>query len=115
MLRGGLIVVALLSLTSSVHAGLYLSSESYADLPAQWRGFLLDHNLRRGTQALEGHHGSVFYYPVVLFAGTMPWSSINRRALLVNTTTVAALRHSWRMTRSWSSSYLGNTVCNVTT
>src|SRR3954464_2196995 len=48
MLRGGLIVVALLTLTSSVRAGLYLSSESYADLPAQWRGFLLDQrNLRQ--------------------------------------------------------------------
>src|SRR5262245_29615000 len=46
--RVWLIVMGWMSLTSSVRAGLYLSSESYADLPAQWRGFLLDQrNLRQ--------------------------------------------------------------------
>lgn len=37
-----------LLLASSVsHAGLYYSGERYAALPAQWRGFLLDHRLLR--------------------------------------------------------------------
>src|SRR5687767_9831590 len=29
------------------HAGLYYSGETYADLPAQWRGFLLDQRMLR--------------------------------------------------------------------
>lgn len=46
--RVWLVVAVWLSLTSSsVRAGLYLSSESYADLPAQWRGFLLDQRALR--------------------------------------------------------------------
>jgi len=42
MFRVGLVLVGFGILTPSVRAGLYLSCESYADLPAQWRGFLLD-------------------------------------------------------------------------
>ena len=41
----------------------------------QWvRGFLLDHNLGRATQSLEGHGGSLFYYPLALLVGFFPWS-----------------------------------------
>lgn len=39
---------ALLATAASLHAGLYYSGESYAELPAQWRGFLLDQRLLRG-------------------------------------------------------------------
>src|SRR5947208_12345242 len=34
-----------LSLANSARAGLYYSGETYAELPAQWRGFLLDHRM----------------------------------------------------------------------
>lgn len=37
----------LLLASSLSHAGLYYSGERYAALPAQWRGFLLDHRLLR--------------------------------------------------------------------
>ncbi len=41
----------------------------------EWvRGFLLDHNLGRATQSLEGHHGSFLFYPVALLVGFFPWS-----------------------------------------
>src|SRR5436309_2725248 len=33
--------------TASARAGLYYSGEQYASLPAQWRGFLLDHRALR--------------------------------------------------------------------
>src|SRR5262245_34362076 len=33
--------------TSRLQGGLYYSGESYADLPAQWRGFLLDQRTLR--------------------------------------------------------------------
>jgi Flp pilus assembly protein TadD len=36
------VVVVLLITTAPVRAGLYYSGETYAELPSQWRGFLLD-------------------------------------------------------------------------
>ncbi len=41
----------------------------------QWvRGFLMDHNIGRAAQSLEGHGGSVLYYPLALLVGFFPWS-----------------------------------------
>jgi tetratricopeptide (TPR) repeat protein len=40
-------VVLLLALSSSARAGLYYSGEPIAELPSQWRGFLLDHRALR--------------------------------------------------------------------
>jgi tetratricopeptide (TPR) repeat protein len=39
--------LALLTFTSLSHAGLYYSGEVYAELPSQWRGFLLDQRTLR--------------------------------------------------------------------
>jgi 4-amino-4-deoxy-L-arabinose transferase-like glycosyltransferase len=39
------------------------------------KGFLLTHNLGRFRAPMEGHHGSVFYYFVVLLVGFLPWSA----------------------------------------
>ncbi len=39
--------LALLAFTSISHAGLYYSGEQYAELPSQWRGFLLDQRTLR--------------------------------------------------------------------
>jgi 4-amino-4-deoxy-L-arabinose transferase-like glycosyltransferase len=39
------------------------------------RGFLLDHNVGRATQSMEGHGGSAFlFYPIALLVGFFPWS-----------------------------------------
>jgi hypothetical protein len=40
-------VVALLFAVGGARAGLYYSGEKFADLPSQWRGFLLDHRALR--------------------------------------------------------------------
>lgn len=42
------VVVALLTCSPTLRAGLHYSEEKYADLPSQWRGFLLDQRLLRG-------------------------------------------------------------------
>ena len=48
----GLSWIVLLGWVQAASAGLYYSGETYADLPAQWRGFLLDHrNLRNIAMA----------------------------------------------------------------
>ena len=38
------------------------------------RGFLLEHNLHRAMQPMEGHAGSFLYYPVAALVGFFPWS-----------------------------------------
>src|SRR6059058_2916515 len=43
----------ILSVPSSSLAGLYYSGETYAELPSQWRGFLLDQRTLRGL-AIKG-------------------------------------------------------------
>jgi 4-amino-4-deoxy-L-arabinose transferase-like glycosyltransferase len=39
-----------------------------------WRGFFLTHNLGRFRAAMEGHHGTILYYPIWLLLGFVPWS-----------------------------------------
>ncbi|HIF30517.1 MAG TPA: glycosyltransferase family 39 protein [Planctomycetaceae bacterium] len=38
------------------------------------RGFFLEHNVGRAAQAMEGHQGPFFYYPLAILAGFFPWS-----------------------------------------
>jgi 4-amino-4-deoxy-L-arabinose transferase-like glycosyltransferase len=38
------------------------------------RGFLFEHNLSRATGVMEGHRGSVFFYPLAILVGFFPWS-----------------------------------------
>jgi hypothetical protein len=46
-LRGPVLILAFLGLGARVEAGLYYSSESIAELPSQWSGFLLDQRVLR--------------------------------------------------------------------
>ena len=47
MRHSSLTLLVLLAATGSANAGLYCSGEKYAELPAQWRGFLLDQRVLR--------------------------------------------------------------------
>ncbi len=38
------------------------------------RGFFLEHNVGRALGSMEGHHGSILFYPVAFLIGTFPWS-----------------------------------------
>ena len=43
----------------------------------EWlRGFLLVHNVGRFAGTMEGHSGSVFYYPITIAVGFFPWSIV---------------------------------------
>src|SRR5437762_13882860 len=44
-----LLLLVFFFLPTSAHAGLYYSGETYAELPAQWRGFLLDQRTLRNV------------------------------------------------------------------
>src|SRR5438046_4960282 len=43
------LAAACFALPASAHAGLYYSGEPMAELPSQWRGFLLDHKALRSV------------------------------------------------------------------
>lgn len=38
------------------------------------KGFFLEHNLARAVSSMEGHSGSIFFYPVAFVVGIFPWS-----------------------------------------
>ncbi len=38
------------------------------------RGFFWEHNVGRAMNSMEGHRGSVLFYPAAFLAGTFPWS-----------------------------------------
>ncbi len=43
----------------------------------EWlRGFLFVHNIGRFASAMEGHSGSILYYPIVVAVGLFPWSIV---------------------------------------
>jgi 4-amino-4-deoxy-L-arabinose transferase-like glycosyltransferase len=39
-------------------------------------GFFLEHNIGRFNESMEGHGGSILYYPVALLIGSFPWSAL---------------------------------------
>jgi 4-amino-4-deoxy-L-arabinose transferase-like glycosyltransferase len=39
------------------------------------RGFFLNHNIGRFLHPMEDHRGPIFYYPLVLVLGFLPWSA----------------------------------------
>lgn len=57
--RGFLPVVVLLLAAPAARAGLYFSGEQFAELPAQWRGFLLDQRLLRSIAIKPAGNGPV--------------------------------------------------------
>jgi len=38
------------------------------------RGFFLNHNVGRAMNSMEGHGGSLLFYPIAFLVGTFPWS-----------------------------------------
>jgi len=38
------------------------------------RGFFLEHNVSRAVQSMEGHQGSLLFYPAAILVGFFPWS-----------------------------------------
>lgn len=71
------------------------------------KGFLFEHNIGRAARAMEGHGGSVlvypltvvFYYPLTILVGLLPWS-----LLIVPASMDAA--HRVRTRDPWSAGYV---------
>ena len=65
--------LTVLTVTATVALPWYV----WVGLRTDWewpRRFLLEHNLERFAAPLEGHSGSIAYYPLILLIGLFPWS-----------------------------------------
>lgn len=62
-----------LLLTMMVAAPWYVAVGLETD-GAFLRGFFLEHNLGRALNSMEGHNGSIFFYPAAFVVGIFPWS-----------------------------------------
>lgn len=63
------------------------------------RGFFLEHNLGRATHAMEGHDGSILFYPAAILVGFFPWSVFATPVIL------DTFRHS-RQNAKWTVGYI---------
>jgi 4-amino-4-deoxy-L-arabinose transferase-like glycosyltransferase len=74
-----LFVLALVAVPWYVWVGLRTDGE--------WlRGFLLEHNVGRVVEPMEGHAGGILYYPLAAIIGFFPWS------IFLGAATVSAAR-----------------------
>ena len=65
------VTAVLVALAVALPWYIWVGIRTEGDWPA---GFFLQHNVGRAMQSMEGHGGSVFYYPVALMVGFFPWS-----------------------------------------
>ncbi len=70
-LRPLVILAAMLAVALPWYAAVTLRTDG-----AWLRGFILVHNVARFAAPMEGHSGSVLYYPAVLACGLYPWSMV---------------------------------------
>ena len=83
-LRPLVVIAAMLAVALPWYAWVTIRTDG------EWlRGFFLVHNVGRFAAPMEGHSGSLAYYPIVIGIGLFPWSLV-LAAMLVNI--VATLR-----------------------
>jgi hypothetical protein len=74
-------------------------------------GFLGVHNVGRFTSTMEGHGGSILYYPVAVLVGFFPWSCFLPQAIYdlarrLRSADEAATREADLFTACWAGAYL---------
>ncbi len=75
------------------------------------RGFFLVHNIGRFSAPMEGHSGSLLYYPVVISVGLFPWSLVLLATLVHVVATIRSADHPQRgamqLLACWIGAWLG--------
>jgi len=102
-------------LVGLVAAAVALPWYVWVGLRTDWerpRRFLLDHTLARSATPLEGHSGSVAYYPLVLLVGLFPWSiasalSVSHTVGQLRRERPPAQRAAERLLVAWGVAWLG--------
>jgi hypothetical protein len=70
------------------------------------RGFFLEHNLGRATQTMEGHSGSVVFYPAAILVGFFPWS-VFAAPVLIETISRLRRRGAWTAGHVFAACWVG--------
>ena len=79
-------------------------------------GFLFVHNIGRFASAMEGHSGSILYYPAVVAVGLFPWSIV-LAAMLVHSACILRApsadgrRESVQLLACWTLAWIGGFSC----
>jgi len=83
----------------------------------EWlRGFLFVHNVGRFAAAMEGHSGSLLYYPAVVAVGLFPWSIVlaamlAHAALILRSPTADDRRRPLQLLLWWMLVWIGVFSC----
>jgi 4-amino-4-deoxy-L-arabinose transferase-like glycosyltransferase len=86
----------------------------------EWlRGFFLVHNLGRFAAPMEGHSGSLLYYPLVIAVGLFPWSIV-LLAMVAHACAILTApgdddrRDSVKLLACWAGAWVGCFSCSGT-
>lgn len=86
----------------------------------EWlRGFFLVHNVGRFAAPMEGHSGSILYYPGVIAVGLFPWSivllaMIVHAVALLRRRPTEPRRHGIALLTCWCLAWIGAFTCSGT-
>jgi len=83
------------------------------------RGFLLVHNVERFTTTMEGHAGTILYYPLVIACGLFPWSIVLAATVWHATAILRSADEDPRrlplvLLASWAVAWIGGFSCSGT-
>ncbi len=83
----------------------------------EWlRGFLLVHNVGRFATTMEGHSGSILYYPAVVAVGLFPWSIVlaamlAHAAIILRSPATDDRREPLQLLVCWMLAWIGGFSC----
>ena len=83
----------------------------------EWlRGFLFVHNIGRFASTMEGHSGSILYYPAVVAVGLFPWSIVLAAMLvhlacMLRSPAAEARREPAQLLACWMFAWIGGFSC----
>ena len=86
----------------------------------EWlRGFLLVHNIGRFASTMEGHSGSILYYPAVVAVGLFPWSivlaaTLAHAAFILRSPAADDRRAPLQLLACWMLAWIGGFSCAST-
>lgn len=112
---GGLRLPVVLGTAVAVAAPWYTGVAYRTD--GEWlRGFFLVHNVGRFTAPMEGHAGSLLYYPCVVAVGLFPWSivlaaMVAHAALTLRRASAHPARPGVALLTAWAAVWIGAFSC----
>jgi 4-amino-4-deoxy-L-arabinose transferase-like glycosyltransferase len=112
---GGIRPVTIVLAAAAVAAPWYVLVTLRTD--GEWlRGFLFVHNIGRFASTMEGHSGSILYYPVTVAVGLFPWSIVlaamlTHAAFILRSPAADDRREPLQLLACWVLAWIGGFTC----